>query len=138
MESFWLPMPYILAMTRQRIALIACVKEKKSKRCRAKDMYVSSAFQSWMNYAKSWGANQIYILSGKHGLLALNEFIDPYDFNLNNSKPEERKQWAKQVISELTDRTELSEDTFLVLTNSNYAEYLTPHLSHYSMPIQID
>tara|TARA_B100000767_G_scaffold269859_1_gene292448 strand:- start:1194 stop:1589 length:396 start_codon:yes stop_codon:yes gene_type:complete len=131
-------MPYILVMTKQRIVLIACVKEKKSERCMAKDMYVSSAFQSWMNYAESWGANQIYILSGKHGLLALNEFIDPYDFNLNTAKPEERKKWAKQVISKLSDKTELKEDTFLVLANSIYAEYLTPHLSHYAMPLKID
>ena len=124
-------------MTRRRIALVACVKETQSRSAKAKDMYVSKVFKSWMNYAESCGANQIYILSGKYGLLELDEKINPYDFNLNFVKPQERKLWAQQVIQNLGDKARLNEDEFLVLANPTYSEYLIPHLKHYSMPLEI-
>lgn len=131
-------MLFTLAMNSQRIALVACVKEKKTERCEAKQMYVSSAFESWMRYADSWGATQVYILSGKYGILELDEAIDPYDFNLNIQSSQKRRLWAKEVIDSLGQKVSLKEDTFLVLSNSVYAEYLVPHLKHYSMPLKID
>tara|TARA_B100001287_G_scaffold213402_1_gene182207 strand:+ start:4416 stop:4793 length:378 start_codon:yes stop_codon:yes gene_type:complete len=124
-------------MIKRRIALIACVKEKQNESSKAKDMYVSETFKVWMNYAESWGANQIYILSGKYGLLELEEEIIPYDFNLNLIKSEERRIWAQEVIHQLDDKARLNEDQFLVLANAIYAEYLIPHLTHYSMPLKI-
>jgi len=138
MASCWWQMLYILAMTSKKIALIACVKEKKSVPCAVAEMYVSSDFKSWMDYAESWGASQIYILSGKYGLLELEEKIAPYDVNLNIASSQERKRWAHGVIEKLQDRTFLREDYFLVLANSNYSEYIIPHLKHYSMPLNID
>lgn len=138
MESYWWPMLYISTMTKRKIALVACVKEKQNTSTKAKDMYVSVAFKAWMNYAESWGANQIYILSGKYGLLELEDEIEPYDFNLNFVKSQERKLWAQEVIQKLGDKAILNEDQFLVLANSIYAEYLIPHLGHYSMPLEID
>ena len=138
MESYWSQMLYILTMTKRRIALVACVKEKQNKSAKAKDMYVSKAFKAWMNYAESWGANQIYILSGKYGLLELEEEIEPYDFNLNFVKSKERKLWAQGVIQKLGNKTMLNEDQFLVLANSIYTEYLIPYLSDYSIPLKID
>ena len=124
-------------MTKQKIALIACVKEKKTEPCAAREMYISPSFKFWMNYAESWGAHQIYNLSGKYGLLELEEEIEPYDFNLNFVKSKERKLWAQEVIQKLGDKTLLNEDQFLVLANSIYAEYLIPHLSNHSVPLKI-
>ena len=131
-------MPYISGMTKQKIALIACVKEKKSEPCAAREMYISQSFKAWMNYAESWGANQIYILSGKYGLLELEEKIAPYNVNLNMAKSEERQSWSLGVIQKLSDKAVLSQDHFLVLTNSIYSEFLIPHLKHYSMPLEIE
>lgn len=131
-------MPYISGMTKQKIALIACVKEKKSEPCATREMYISESFKAWMNYAESWGANQIYILSGKYGLLELEEKIAPYDINLNMATSEERKSWSLGVIQKLSDKTVLAEDHFLVLANPTYSEYLIPHLKHYSMPLEIE
>ena len=138
MENSWSQMPYILVMTRQKIALIACVKEKQLRPCAAAEMYISSDFKSWMDYAESWGASQIYILSGKYGLLELEEKIAPYDVNLNIAASQERKRWARGVIEQLKSKASLREDYFLVLANSNYSEYIIPQLKHYSMPLKID
>ena len=131
-------MPYISLMTKQKIALIACVKEKKSEPCAAREMYISPSFKAWMNYAESWGANKIYILSGKYGLLELEEKIAPYDINLNMATSEERKSWSLGVIQKLSNKTLLTEDHFLVLANSIYSEYLIPHLKYHSIPLDIE
>ena len=61
MESYLQQMPYILAMTNIKIALVACVKQKQDSPCQAKDMYVSEDFKAWMKYAKAWGADKIFI-----------------------------------------------------------------------------
>lgn len=131
-------MPYISGMTKQKIALIACVKEKKSEPCAAREMYISQSFKAWMNYAESWGSNQIYILSGKYGLLELEDKIAPYDVNLNMANYAERKSWSLEVVQKLSDKAALTEDHFLLLANSIYSEYLIPHLKHYSMPLEIE
>ena len=131
-------MPYISGMTKQKIALIACVKEKKPEPCMAREMYISPSFKFWINYAESWGANQIYILSGKYGLLELEDKIAPYDVNLNMANSAERKSWSLEVVQKLSGKAVLTEDHFLVLANPTYSEYLIPHLKYYSMPLEIE
>jgi hypothetical protein len=51
------------------IALLSCVKSKRSHRCRAADMYISPLFQKMMAYAEGLNPKGIFILSAKYGLL---------------------------------------------------------------------
>jgi hypothetical protein len=137
MESFLLQMPYILALTSIKIALVACVKQKQESSCQAKDMYRSEAFKAWMKYAESWGADKIFILSGKHGLLKLTQEIKPYDFNLNVQSRSYRRAWAKDVLTKLTKEASFENDHFLILSNRLYAEDLSPNFKYFEMPLDI-
>ena len=137
MESFWLRMQYILEMINKKIALVACVAEKQDFSCSAKDMYISKEFKFWMKYAFDWGANKTFILSGKDGLLDLEEKIEPYDFNLNLQPIEYRRLWAENVLSKLEQKTSFTRDHFLILSNHIYAKDLVRSFRHYDMPLNI-
>ena len=130
-------MQYILATTNIKIALVACVKQKQGSPCQAKDMYVSEDFKAWMKYAESWGADKIFILSGKHGLLELTKEIKPYDFNLNVQSRSYRRAWAKDVLTKLTKEASFENDHFLILSNRLYAEDLSPNFKYFEMPLDI-
>ena len=130
-------MQYILAMTNIKIALVACVKQKQDSPCQAKDMYVSEEFKAWVKYAKAWGADKIFILSGKYGLLELTKEIKPYDFNLNVQSRSYRRAWAKDVLTKLTKEASFENDHFLILSNRLYAEDLSPNFKYFEMPLDI-
>lgn len=130
-------MQYILAMTNIKIALVACVKQKQDSPCQAKDMYVSEDFKAWMKYAKAWGADKIFILSGKYGLLELTKEIKPYDFNLNVQSKSFRSAWAENVLTKLAKEASFESDHFLILSNRLYAEDLSPNFKYFEMPLDI-
>jgi cytoplasmic iron level regulating protein YaaA (DUF328/UPF0246 family) len=124
-------------MTNIKIALVACVKQKQDSPCQAKDMYVSEDFKAWMKYAKAWGADKIFILSGKYGLLELTKEIKPYDFNLNVQSKSFRNAWAEDVLTKLTKEASFENDHFLILSNRLYAEDLSPNFKYFEMPLDI-
>jgi cytoplasmic iron level regulating protein YaaA (DUF328/UPF0246 family) len=130
-------MQYILATTNIKIALVACVKQKQGSPCQAKDMYVSEDFKAWMKYAKAWGADKIFILSGKYGLLELTKEIKPYDFNLNVQSKSFRSAWAENVLTKLAKEASFESDHFLILSNRLYAEDLSPNFKQFEMPLDI-
>jgi cytoplasmic iron level regulating protein YaaA (DUF328/UPF0246 family) len=130
-------MPYTLAMTNIKIALVACVKQKQDSPCQAKDMYVSEDFKAWMKYAKAWGADKIFILSGKYGLLELTKEIKPYDFNLNVQSKSFRSAWAENVLTKLAKEASFESDHFLILSSRLYAEDLSPNFKYFEMPLDI-
>ena len=68
---------------RNQIVLISCVSQKLSHRAKAKDLYVSTLFRLNLKYAKILNPDAIYILSAKHGLLSLEQEIEPYEQTLN-------------------------------------------------------
>lgn len=100
-------------------------------------MYLGVDFNSWMGYAQSH-ADLVFIVSGKYGLLELDELIEPYDVNLNEATIEERKEWSKNVLKKLSNYCELKKDRFIILTNPSYYEFILPEISNYSIPISID
>ena len=62
-----------------KIVLISCSSKKLPHGAAAKDLYISSLFRLSQRYAQTLGAEKIFILSAKHGLLGLNDVIEPYD-----------------------------------------------------------
>lgn len=68
------------------IVIISCGKAKQSRRCRAGEMYRGNYFRQLLAYARVLTDDaQIFILSGKYGLLRLSDEIDPYDLRLGQS-----------------------------------------------------
>lgn len=121
-----------------KIALIACVKDKQDRPMFAWEMYQGEDFKSWWKDAEQRGAHFIYILSGKYGLLHPEQIIEPYDFNLNEASEDEQKAWAKAVLDKLRQHHDLQKDHFIIYANEHYRKYLVPNMTSYEVPFDID
>lgn len=122
----------------ERIALVACVKEKLNHSASAMEMYTGDSFKSWMSDAKAHNVDHIYILSGKYGLLELNEIIEPYDLNLGHQDASYIENWKKSVISKLKAKHSLADTHLIIYTNEVYYEGLLGHFKSYEIPFHID
>ncbi len=100
-------------------------------------MYQGALFELFKKTAQMHQADEIYILSGKYGLLQQDEIIAPYDLNLNNQSIEYRKNWALKVINKMQQLCDLKNDNFVLICNPIYAEFIIPHLNHYKIPIEV-
>lgn len=120
----------------KKIVLISCGKNKTDKKNVAEKLYISPRFRKSLQYARENNADKIFILSAKHGLVHLDQELEPYDVTLNNKTAEERKQWSKLVIDELKKEANLDEDNFIILAGKDYCEYLLKDIKNYSLPFK--
>lgn len=120
------------------IALISCVKEKLDHPAPAKDMYIGSGFKDWLKDASFREITKIYILSGKYGLLELDQNIEPYDVNLSDQDPEYRKQWYEDILQKLRAKHDLINDHYILYTNRTYYEGLIDSFGSYEIPFEIE
>lgn len=119
-----------------KIGLISCSKAKKDYLCPAEEMYSeSNSFRLSLEYAKKI-CDEVFILSAKHGLLDLEDTIQPYDETLVDKPIAERRKWAEKVISKLKDRTDLEKDDFIILAGQKYYEFLLDYLKKYQLPLE--
>jgi hypothetical protein len=119
-----------------RIAIISCVSKKLSVPAIAEELYISPFFKYNHAYAKKEGVDKILILSAKYGVLECQTMIEPYNKTLNKMSDAEVREWASRVIEELKKKTNLEEDSFMILAGEKYRKYLLPHIKNYSMPLK--
>jgi len=118
------------------IVLISCVSKKLAYSARARDIYVSPLFRLNLAYAESLTPDAIYVLSAKHGLLALEDKIAPYDLTLNTMSAGQIRAWAAGVVVQLAAVTDLNRDRFVFLAGDKYRKYIAPHLAQFEVPMQ--
>lgn len=96
--------------------LVACGSSKRNGKEPAWQLYDSTLFQ------KSWGAammlGQPYVISAKHGLLHADDRIEPYDETLKNKDDAEKRQWAEDIESELSNKY----NTVIIFGGRDYVE----------------
>lgn len=119
-----------------KIVLISCVSKKLPYRAKARDLYTSPLFRMNLKYAQQFSPQKIFVLSAKHGLVHLDEEIDPYDVTLNEMSASERKEWAARVVSQLRENADLENDHFVILAGQKYRQYLLPYLRSYEVPLE--
>ena len=119
-----------------KVVLISCVKEKLNKRTKAEFLYTSDYFKLNLTYAKSLNPDKIFILSAKHGLIKLDDEIDPYEKTLNNMGVKERKKWASKVVDSIGYETDIKEDEFVILAGGKYREFLLDKITNYKIPMK--
>ncbi len=126
--------------TGKTIALISCVSMKLDKKAKVKDIYISPLFKKNLEYARNRNTpdESIFILSALHGLIGLEEEIDPYDVTLIDMSTREKNQWARKVFKQIQnhpDIPDLKEVKFIILAGMNYRETLEPVLPNVEMPL---
>ncbi|MSP14843.1 MAG: hypothetical protein EXR62_18020 [Chloroflexi bacterium] len=118
------------------IVLISCGKKKLPHKAKAANLYISDLFVKSLKYARMLKPDRIFILSAKHGLLDLDQAIEPYDVTLNPMPVAQVKAWAARVLGQLKQRADLRNDQFIFLAGVKYRKYLVPHLASYTVPME--
>jgi hypothetical protein len=108
------------------IALVSCVKTKRTSSAAARDLYVSPYFLALRQYAQG-RADRWYILSAKYGLLSPKRVVAPYELTLNRMSKGERASWAEGVIKQLT-RALPPQATVILLAGVRYREGIEGYL----------
>lgn len=120
-----------------KIALIGCVKKKAGYPCEAKDMYISPLFKGCYRLAKRMGAEKIFILSAKYGLIEEMQIIKPYNETLNDKSEKERKIWAYNICQSLIrGGVNLRTDEFIILAGENYRKWIIKKMVNYTIPLK--
>jgi len=83
-----------------RIGLIGCVKSKQTIPKPAADLYVSTLFRGRKRFVEN-SCDQWFTLSAKHGLIAPDTVIEPYDVTLKKLPIAARRLWANKVLEQL-------------------------------------
>jgi hypothetical protein len=114
------------------IILIACASQKRDSKQKAKDLYISTLFKHSFAYASRQQHNKIFILSALHCLLDIDKEIEPYNVTLSNVPkakrkqgliiltPQEKTEWGKKVLQQLSIHADLRMDKFIILAGEEY------------------
>lgn len=100
-------------------------------------MYTGELFDRLITYAESLKPDKTFILSGKYGLLHLDDIIEYYDINLNECSEKELKEWSDRVLQKLMQESDMQRDKFIFLTNKTYRKYLVRQIKHIEIPFYI-
>ena len=84
-----------------KIAFVACCKTKGDHAQPAGALYKSSLFRKSLLAALD-SNDAVYILSAKHGVVALNDIIEPYELTLKTMAKSQRHAWGNFVGAQLT------------------------------------
>jgi len=120
----------------KKIVLISCSGKKLTHSSIAKKMYISDLFKKSFQYAKTISKNEsdIYILSGKYGLLSVNDVIESYDLNLKNQTKDYLITWSKKVFKQILSKN-IEDELFIFICGKIYYKYLLPYIKHYELPL---
>lgn len=120
----------------KRIVLISCVSKKLMYKAKVKDIYISPLFKKHMAYARKLTPDEILVLSAKHGMLELEQEIEPYNLTLNNMRTDEIEAWSAKVIKQLEYKFDLNSTHVTFLAGRNYRKFLIGHLYNYDIPFE--
>lgn len=117
------------------IALISCVKSKRSGPAPARSLYTSPWFQKTRDIVERSGARW-FILSAMYGLVAPATEIAPYDHTLNSIGIVERRLWAKGVLGKLLPEIR-DERRIVMFAGDRYREFLVELLERHGLEVEV-
>lgn len=110
------------------MGLVGCVKSKRSRPARARDLYTSPLFLGRRKYVEQ-SCDVWFILSAKHGVLTPDAETEPYDMALKDASRHERMRWSRGVEQQLRDHLGAFDDiTFEIHAGEAYRVDLVPLL----------
>ncbi len=105
------------------VVLVSCGKQKLSVPAPAKDLYVSERFLEARKFAELYG-KKWFVLSAKHGVVAPEEILDPYDVDLETLPLSDKQAWADRVVSSLSKKGLIVGHHLIVLASGAYSTVL--------------
>lgn len=106
-----------------KVVLVGCGARKLNQPAPARDLYTSPLFRLSLQWAQRQGTT--YVASAKHGLLRLDDVIEPYDLRLAQLSRPERLRWGREILEALRGlHPQLSE--LVLLAGADYVRWLWP------------
>ena len=121
--------------SRRTVYLVSCVKKKRPKCSRAKDLYVSDWFIKARRFVESAGCPW-RILSAKYGLVSPEQVIAPYEKTLKAMLAAERRQWAENVDAQIA-KSLPDVERVVFLAGQPYREYLAARLERRDIDVEV-
>lgn len=118
-------------MTSIRIALVGCGKVKRPCVALARALYVSPLVRGTITYCEA-EFDQTYVISALHGLVGLDDPLEPYDLTLAQMDQEELSEWGHTVLSQLAETIGDVEAQLHVFAGERYAMPIRWNASEYS------
>jgi len=106
----------------RRVALISCTKTKTSYPAPARELYgASPLFRKALAYVEP-RVDEVLVLSAKHGLVTLDQPLEPYEQTLKAMGTAERRLWAERVFRQIREHFggSLEDITFEFHTGTEY------------------
>lgn len=106
------------------VGLVGCAAAKLKRPAPAAELYTSQLFRKASAYAREH-SDRWYILSARHGLVAPDTVLEPYDTKLGSKNGPPIWDWAQRVADQLTtELAEVPDPRLLVLAGTQYRTFL--------------
>jgi hypothetical protein len=116
-------------------ALISCSKTKGDYRAPAGELYTSALFTKSRRLADACGLS-FSILSAKHGLLAPDDIIEPYDLTLKNASKDLKEEWGRSTAKQIEARLS-SFKQLILFAGSDYSDPLRSNMHDFSQRVSL-
>ncbi len=105
------------------VALVGCSKSKYAEQAPARRLYGGPLFPAALAYAEAV-ADEIYILSAKHGLVHTEQVLTSYDYSMKDHNQKGRERWAIDIVEKLAVLYPRFRPTVICLAGEDYARPL--------------
>lgn len=122
--------------TMPTVCLVACSRRKLRFAAPARHLYAGTLFRKCLRYAEALAVDEVFVLSAKHGLLSVDQVVEPYDVTMNEMNRDEAKVWTLHVLDQLRQAADIDRDHFLILAGEAYRRGLEEHLAHVEVPMR--
>lgn len=110
------------------VTLIGCGKSKAPRAQPARALYTGSLFPACLEHALAT-SNEVRIVSAKHGLLGLDDVVEPYDVRVDDLPDgQSRRSWGENVVQALVSAFPGRALDVTLLMGGAYADLLVPAL----------
>lgn len=99
---------------KKKVALVACVKQKKEGIHPAHELFTSAWFVKAKEYIEKVDFDDWYILSAKHHLVSPDQLIEYYPEHLNQYPKEQIDVWAKKTASQIAAKNLSNEQLYII------------------------
>ena len=106
--------------------LISCSKSKLTVRAPARDLYTGQLFKRAVSWAERHDLPW-FVVSALHELLTPDQEVSPYNYTIKDLRQRERKQWAHQLVGQLTRYAGPHSHAILLLPEP-YRRFIEPEL----------
>lgn len=117
-----------------RVALVGCGARKLPHRAQALQLYTGTLFRKAVDFALATH-DEVFALSAKHGLVGLEDELEPYDATLHDLTPGEYSAWGKRVVEALVERMGGVPCAVTVLAGAMYADAIRSGLRRPGWPV---